>query len=185
MLHRSVRLWQVRHTLDLTKLFIQIIHCHPHFVKLVIIRALRIELFLLKCRQIWIFSNIILNSFLHQISAQHINPEITYIGGRSQRTNNTNCKKLMSAIYCIFHWFILVWLLYKFVSSAVLASISSVKKIYFKNWWEVQIFKIFSDIFIFSLNLKTVFIDCPPPLPIHFHLLENGFPDFPNVFSAL
>jgi hypothetical protein len=36
------------------------------------------------------------------------------------------------------------------------------------------------------LNLKTVFIDCPsPPLPIHFHLLENGFPDFPNVFSAL
>ena len=41
------------------QLFIQLIHYRPHFVKLVITRALIIGLFvLLRCRQIWIFSNI-------------------------------------------------------------------------------------------------------------------------------
>jgi len=46
------------------KLFIQTIHCRPHFVKRVIIRAVRIGLFLmLKCRQIWIFSNIFLRQY--------------------------------------------------------------------------------------------------------------------------
>jgi len=111
MLHKSVRLWQVCHTADLTKLFIQTIHCRPHFVKLVIIRAVRIGLFLmLKCRQIWIFSNIFWDSFLHQFSAQHINTEITKIGVRGQGTNNTNSKKLLSTIYCTVYWFIWIYL---------------------------------------------------------------------------
>ena len=49
---------------DWPKLFIQIIHSRAQFVQLVIIRALRIELFvLLKCRQIWIFANIFLRQF--------------------------------------------------------------------------------------------------------------------------
>jgi hypothetical protein len=99
-------------------------------VKLVLIRALTIELFLLlKCRQIWIFRNIFLNSFLHQISAQHINPEITYIGGRSRRTNNKNSINI-SVPYTVqfIGLFGFIWLLYKFVSSAILASSSSVKK---------------------------------------------------------
>jgi len=111
MLHKSVRLWQVCHTADMTKLFIQTIHCHPHFVKLVIIRAVRIGLFLmLKCRQIWIFSNIFWDSFLHQFSAQHINTEITDIGGRGQGINNTNSMKLLSTMYYRVYWFIWIYL---------------------------------------------------------------------------
>jgi len=111
MLHKSVHLWQVCHTAAMTELFIQTIHCHPHFVKLLIIRAVRIGLFLmLKCRQIWIFSNIFWDSFLHQFSAQHINPEIMNIGERGQRTNNTNSMKLLSTIYCTVYWFIWIYL---------------------------------------------------------------------------
>jgi len=65
---------------------------------------------MLKCRQIWIFSNIFWDSFLHQFSAQHINTEITNIGRRGQVNNNTNSKKLLSIIYCTLNWFIWIYL---------------------------------------------------------------------------
>ena len=92
-------------------LFIQIIQYWPQLVKLVIIRALKIGLFLLlKCRQIWISKTSFWDSFLHQIYAQLIIPEIMIIGGRSQRTNNTNPKKLLSTMYCAVHCFIWIYL---------------------------------------------------------------------------
>jgi hypothetical protein len=65
---------------------------------------------LLKCRQKWIFSNTLLNSFLQQISAQQMNPQITYIGGRNQTTINTNTKKLFSTIHSTVHWFISIYM---------------------------------------------------------------------------
>jgi len=77
-----------------------------------------------------------------------------------------------------------VWLLYKFVTSAILASSSSVKKkICFQNFWEVQTFKIFSGNFIYSLNLKAVFKHYVPPTTVSF--LENAFLHFPDALSAL
>ena len=63
----------VCHTAVLTLLFIHIIHCYPHFVQLVIIMAIRIDLYMLKCMQIRFFKNFF-NSFLQKIPAQNIAP---------------------------------------------------------------------------------------------------------------
>jgi len=51
-----------------------------------------------------------LRQFLHQVSAQHINPEIVNTGERGQRTNNTNFMKILSTIYCTVYWFIWIYL---------------------------------------------------------------------------
>ena len=184
MLPISLRLWQICHIPYLTKFSIQIIYWRPQFVKLVIIRALRIELFLfLKCRQIWIFSNIFLNSFLHQTSAQHIIPEVTYIRWRGKRMNSTISKKLLVPYTVrLIGLLRFVWLLYKFFSPAGLASIFSVKNVLKKLVGSAD-FENFSGNFIFSLNLKTIFKDYV--LSVYFHLFKNVFLRFPDVLSPL
>jgi len=182
MSHKSVRLWQVCHTANLTKLFIQTIQCRPHFAKLVIIRAVRIGLFLmLKCRQIWIFSNIFWGSSLHQFSVQHINTEITNIGGKGQGTNNTNSMKLLSTIYCTVYWFIWIYL-----TAVQICFLCSFGKQFFskKSSWKIDgeyrpskfvlaisyipwIWRQFSKIMFFFLN---------------FQLLQDGLLRFPIFF---
>jgi len=184
MLHKSVRLWQVCHTADLTKLFIQTIHCRPHFVKLVIIRAVRIGLFLmLKCRQIW-FSQTFFETVSFTSSLPNINPEIMNIGERGQRTNNTNSMNLLSTIYCTVYWFISIYL--TAVQNCFVCNLGKrvfSKKKCLKNWGWVQTFKICSGNFIFSLNLKAVFKDYvfPPTLSS----VAEWVSAFSNFFPAL
>jgi hypothetical protein len=102
------------------QLFIQVTHYQPHFVKLVIIRALIVGLLvLLKCRQIWIFSNIFLRQFLTRSM-----PNTSF-----QRTNDTDSKKIRVPNTVEFiGLFGFIRLLYTFISSAFFASRSSVKK---------------------------------------------------------
>ena len=119
---------------------------------------------LLKCRQIRIFSNILSNSLLHQLSALQTNPQMTYIRQRSQKTNNTNFKKIWVPYNVQFiGLFGFIWLLYKFISSALLASSSTVKKnIHEKLMGSTDIENYFWQFHI-SLNLKSVFEDYFPP----------------------
>jgi hypothetical protein len=72
--------------------FIYIIQYQPQFVKCVIIRALRIGLFVFfKCWQIGIFSNI----FFRQFPSPDICPtHHSKHGERSERTDNKNPRKL-------------------------------------------------------------------------------------------
>jgi len=130
MLHKSVSLWQVCDTADLTKLFIQKIPCRPHFVKRVIIRAVRIGLFLmLKCRQIWIFSN----TFLRQYRSPVICPTLIQRSWTLERGVEEPIIQIPWNFWVPYtvQFIVLfgyIWLLYKFVSSAILASSSSVRK---------------------------------------------------------
>jgi len=133
---------------------------------------------MLKCRQIWSFSNIFWDSFLHQFSAQHINTEIMNTGGRGQGTNNTNSMKLLCTIYCTVYWFI--WIYLTAVQICFLCNFGKQffsKKKCLKNWCGVQTFKICSGNFIFSLNLKADFKDYvfPPTL--------SSFAEWVSAFS--
>ena len=118
---------------------------------------------LLKCRQIRIFSNSLSNRLLHQLSALQTNPQMTYIRQRSQKTNNTNFKKI-----CVPYnvqsigLFGFIWLQYKFISSALLASSSIVKKnIHEKLIGSTDIQNYFWQFHV-SLQLKSVFEDYFP-----------------------
>jgi len=86
-------------------LFIHIIQYWPQFVKLVIIRAVRIGLLvLLKLDFCQTYFPDSLLPHVH-IYAQNLIPSIR---DRSQRTNNTDPRKLLSTICCTVHWF--VWI---------------------------------------------------------------------------
>ena len=186
MLHKSVRLWQVCHTADLTKLFIQTIHCRPHFVKLVIIRAVRIGLFLmLKCRQIWIFSNIFWDSsFTSSLPNTSIQRSWTLEGEVKEPIIQIPWNFWVPYTVPFIVLFGYIWLLYKFVSSAILASSSSVRKnVLEKVMGSTDLQNFFLAISYFPWIWRQILKIMSPPL--HFHLLQNGFLHFPDVPPAL
>ena len=119
-------------------LFIRIIQYQPQFVKLVIISALRIGLFVsLKCRQMYIFSNIFLRQCLSSDLCQHIIPQRSRAleGGvkelliQMQGNFWVPCTVLFIGLYG------LIWLLYKFVCSVNFCKQLFCKK---KSTWKID-----------------------------------------------
>jgi len=120
---------------------------------------------MLKCRQMWIFSNIFETiSFTRSLPNTLIQRSRTLEGGVKKPIIQIPRNFWVPYTVQFIGLFGYIWLLYEFIFSVILASSSSVKKqMSLKNWWRVQIFKIYSGDFIFSLNLKAVFKDFVPP----------------------
>jgi len=166
MLHKSVRLWQVCHTVDLTKFLFR-----QSIAILTLWSLSQLGLLELSCSCCWNVGRYEFSqtsfwavSFTRTLPNTSIRRSRTLEGVFKEPIIQIPRNILVPCTVQFIGLFGFVWLLYKFVSSAILASSCSVKKkICLQNCWEVQTFKIFSGNFIYSLNLKTVFKHYVPP----------------------